>query len=522
MISRLPSIQTTTSLEAYFSRFRKNILGNHQTFHSPFGRKRIVYADWTAAGRAYEPIEQCIREEILPYLANTHTETTITGTLMSHAYAEAKSIIKAHVNAERDDMLVFCGSGMTAAVNKLQRILGMKIPERIGDYMDQEHPGSGHLHLDEKLRPLVFVTHMEHHSNHLSWLETIADVEIIGRHENGSVDLEHFRYLLEQFRDRKNKIAAVTACSNVTGIQTPYHEMAKLIHKYGGLCFVDFACSAPYVCINMHPGEASAYLDAIYFSFHKFLGGPGTPGVLIFNRNLYRNRIPDQPGGGTVLYTNPWKGREYTEDIEQREDGGTPPFLQGMKAAMCVRLKEEMGIANMLEREEEILKIIFPRMLHMTNIQVLEGDITDRLGVISFLVKGAHYNLIVKILNDRFGIQTRGGCSCAGIYGHTLLRIDQARSLEMLQSIRSGDLSCKPGWVRLTIHPTMTNREVSFIMDALEATSSNFREWGNDYSYDPHLNEFSFKGFRSVEERKVPEWFNPSRWCPADQNSLNL
>ncbi|HEV3251345.1 MAG TPA: aminotransferase class V-fold PLP-dependent enzyme, partial [Puia sp.] len=371
--------------------------------------------------------------------------------------------------------------------------------------------GNGFLPLDDELRPVVFVTHMEHHSNQLSWLETIADVEIIGRNENGNVDLRHFKFLLEKFRERKNKLAAVTACSNVTGIQTPYHEIAKLIHEYGGLCFVDFACSAPYCCINMHPGEASADLDAIYFSFHKFLGGPGTPGVLIFNQNLYRNLIPDQPGGGTVIYSNPWRGREYTKDIEQREDSGTPPFLQGMKAAMCVRLKEKMGVANMLAREEEILKIILPRMLSIKNVEVLESNITKRLGVISFLVKGTHYNLIVKLLNDRFGIQTRGGCSCAGTYGHTLLEIDQNHSFELLKSIRAGDLSCKPGWVRLSIHPTMTNAEINYIMDGIEATVDNFRDWGKDYIYVSHLNEFTFKGCQFKEENKIVDWFNPSR-----------
>ncbi|HEX4849585.1 MAG TPA: aminotransferase class V-fold PLP-dependent enzyme, partial [Puia sp.] len=359
---------------------------------------------------------------------------------------------------------------------------------------------------------------MEQHINHLIWLETIADVEIIGSDENGNVNLAHFEFLLEQFKGRKNKIAAVTACSNVTGIQTPYHEIAKLIHKYGGLCFVDFACSAPYCCINMHPEEASTDLDAIYFSFHKFLGGPGTPGVLIFNKKMYRNLIPDQPGGGTVKYSNPWRDREYEQAIEQREDGGTPPFIQGMKAAMCIRLKEKMGIANMLHREEEILKIIFPRIAHIKNVQVLQSNIIQRLGVISFLVKGAHYNLVVKLLNDRFGIQTRGGCSCAGTYGHTLLNIDRTHSLELRKSILAGDLSCKPGWVRLSIHPTMMDEEIRYILDALEEIVTNVREWEKDYIYDPHLNEFVFKNFRSGEEWKVEEWFNADTWNKKSGN----
>jgi len=340
----------------------------------------------------------------------------------------------------------------------------------------------------------------------------IATVEIIKAGENGNVDLEHFRSLLEQFRHRKNKIAAVTACSNVTGIQTPYHEIAKLIHEYDGLCFVDFACSAPYIHINMHPTERGAHLDAVYFSPHKFLGGPGTAGVLIFNKKMYKNRVPDQPGGGTVVYSNPWKAHEYITNIEQREDGGTPPFLQGIKVAMCIRLKEEMGVENILNREEEMLQLIFARFSKMDKVDILEGNITKRLGVISFIVKGAHHNLIVKLLNDKFGIQTRGGCSCAGTYGHMLLHVNKARSYDILNSIRSGNLMCKPGWIRLSVHPTMTNAEIDFIMEAIELTVCHFQDWMKDYTYDPISNEYSFKGIEAKEQGKIEAWFTVSNW----------
>jgi len=501
------------SLENYFTSFRKNTIGRQQIFESPFGKKEIIYADWTAGGRAYRPIEEYIQKAIMPFLGNTHTETTITGTLMSKAYEEAKVIIKEHVNAGSNDVLIFCGSGMTAAVNKLQRILGMRIPERVMEYVKKRNPDiSDHLQIDEALKPVVFVTHMEHHSNQVSWLETIATVEIIKPDENGNVDLDHFRGLLEKFRHRKNKIAAVTACSNVTGIQTPYYEMARLIHAYDGLCFVDFACSAPYVHINMHPAERDAHLDAVYFSPHKFLGGPGTPGVLIFNKKIYKNKIPDQPGGGTVVYSNPWKVHEYIKNIEQREDGGTPPFLQGIKAAMCVRLKEEMGVENILKREEEMLQLIFARFSKIKEVKILHEDIKKRLGVISFIVKGANHNLIVKLLNDKFGIQTRGGCSCAGTYGHMLLHVDKERSYEILNLIHSGDLSCKPGWIRLSVHPTMTNAEIDFIMDAIELTVYHFRDWMKDYTYDPASNEYSFKGIEAKEQEIIEDWFTVSNW----------
>jgi selenocysteine lyase/cysteine desulfurase len=500
-----------SGLENYFAVYRNNIIGHQQTFTSPFGSKNILYADWTASGRAYGPIEAYIQQEILPFVGNTHTTTTITGTLMSNAYEAAKSIVKAHVNASETDVLLFCGSGMTSAVNKLQRILGLRIPERFAAYRS-----SPRLHelpaCDEILRPVVFVTHMEHHSNHLSWLETIATVEIIGSDENGNVDLAHFSALLEHFKHRPNKIAAVTACSNVTGIQTPYHSIAQLIHQYGGLCFVDFACSAPYCHIDMHPDDCDASLDAIYFSSHKFLGGPGTPGVLIFNKSIYHNRVPDHPGGGTVQYSNPWKVHEYSSDIEQREDGGTPPFLQGIKAAMCIRLKEEMGVANILQREEEQLAIIFSRLSKMRDIVILEAEVTKRLGVVSFIAPGTPYNLVVKLLNDRFGIQLRGGCSCAGTYGHMLLNVDKPQSYTILNAIRSGDLSCKPGWIRLSIHPTMTNADISFIMDAIEITLASIHEWRKDYYYNPRLNEYCCKTADTKAQRIVVGWFEVAKW----------
>jgi len=492
-----------SGLEDYFSSYRTNIIGNQQHFESPFGIRRIIYADWTASGRSYGPIENYIQREILPFVGNTHTATTVTGSSMSTAYEEAKIIIKEHVNAGNDDVLLFCGSGMTAAVNKLQRIMGMRVPEHIATHT---------LPFDDALKPVVFVTHMEHHSNHISWLETIATVEIIQMGEDGNVDMAHFRFLLEQFKNRKYKIAAVTACSNVTGIRTDYHEIARLIHAYGGLCFVDFACSAAYCEIDMHPDESDAYLDAIYFSSHKFLGGPGTPGVLIFNKHLYNNAVPDQPGGGTVQYTNPWGAREYVADIEQREDGGTPPFLQGIRAAMCIRLKEAMGVGRMLKREEELLSIIFVRLSEMKRVKVLQADVTERLGVISFIVTGAHYNLIVRLLNDRFGIQMRGGCSCAGTYGHMLLHVDKAQSYAIRDSIREGDLSCKPGWIRLSIHPVMTNAEINFILDAIEITVANIHEWEKDYYYDSGSNEYFFRGEVGKEHGRISQWFDVGQW----------
>lgn len=429
MITTKSQTTNRSELELYFEQFRDNIVGIDLMFESPYGTQKIVYTDWTASGRLYRPIEEKMLNEFGPYVANTHTETTESGTAMTMAYHKAKNIIKEHVNCNEDDVLIVAGTGMTGVVNKFQRILGLKIPENLQKYTD----------IPDEIRPVIFITHMEHHSNQTSWLETMAIVEVIPPGAEGLFDIENLKTLLEKHKDRSLKIASVTGGSNVTGIQIPHHEIAKLMHSEGGVCFVDFACAAPYVDIDMHPEDKDAYFDAIFFSPHKFLAGPGTCGVLIFNKKLYKNIIPDHPGGGTVSWTNPWGDHKYFDNIEDREDGGTPGFLQTIKTALAIRLKEQMGVGQMLDREHEILEKIFKELGPVSNLQILAPQHQDRLGVISFYIDDMHYNLGVKLLNDRFGIQTRGGCSCAGTYGHYLLHVDYETSRELTQEISMGE-----------------------------------------------------------------------------------
>ncbi|MDD3721392.1 MAG: aminotransferase class V-fold PLP-dependent enzyme [Lutibacter sp.] len=486
-----------SELEIYFEQFRKHIVGIDQAFQSPYGEKQIIYTDWTASGRLYRPIEEKLLNNFGPFVANTHTETSITGSAMTTAYHKARSIIKTHVNASKEDVLITSGTGMTGVINKFQRILGLRILENIKKYTA----------IPETLKPIVFITHMEHHSNQTSWLETIADVEIIPWQESGLICFDSFEKLLIQYKDRPIKIASVTACSNVTGIKTDYHKIAKMIHNYGGLCFVDFACSAPYVEINMHPKDEAAYLDAIFFSPHKFLGGPGSLGVLIFNKKLYKNMVPDNPGGGTVNYTNPWGNRDYIDDIETREDGGTPGFLQTIKIALAIQLKEKMGVKNMLDREHEIIQLVFEKLTEIPNLQLLAGQHKDRLGVFSFFIEDAHFNLIVKLLNDRFGVQTRGGCSCAGTYGHFLLHVDQQTSKNIEEKISEGCLVERPGWIRMSIHPTITNSEILYVCESIKQVAENVTEWAKDYEYDAVKNEFTHKTAKPIENDLVNNWF---------------
>ncbi len=486
-----------TQLEQYFQQFRKEIVGIDQEFVSPFGKQKIIYTDWTASGRLYQTIEEKMMHQFGPFVANTHTETTITGTVMTLAYHEARAIIKKHVKATSNDVLITDGTGMTGVVNKFQRILGLRVPENLKEFTQ----------IPAALKPIVFISHMEHHSNQTSWLETIADVEVIPADSQGLFCVEELKKLLEKYQDRVFKIASITSCSNVTGLLTPYHEVAKLMHQNGGVCFVDFACSGPYVEIDMHPEDPESYLDAIFFSPHKFLGGPGTSGVLVFNQNLYKNNVPDCPGGGTVSWTNPWGEHKYIDNIEDREDGGTPGFLQVIKTALAIQLKEKMGVQNMLEREHEMVSYLFEELGTVDNIKILAGQHQKRLGVFSFYIDDLHFNLGVKMLNDRYGIQTRGGCSCAGTYGHYLLHVDQKTSNDLVCLISSGDLIRKPGWIRMSIHPTTTTEELKKVCAAIKEIALHHKTWSDDYIYDGKTNNFYHKSDSLPERKMVKSWF---------------
>ncbi len=490
--------QSKTQLEAYFDTFRKNIVGIDHYFDSPYGTKKIVYTDWTASGRLYRPIEEKMLNQFGPFVANTHTETSFTGTVMTLAYHKARQIIKKHVNANENDILITDGTGMTGVVNKLQRILGLRIAENLKEYAT----------IPDSIKPVVFISHMEHHSNQTSWLETIADVVVVPANDQGLFCLDNLKKVLETYKDRSFKIASITSCSNVTGIKTPYYEVAKIMHQNKGVCFVDFACSGPYVEINMHSEDPEAYLDAIFFSPHKFLGGPGTSGVMVFNKNLYKNNIPDCSGGGTVSWTNPWGKHQYIDNIEDREDGGTPGFLQVIKTALCIQLKEKMGIKNILERENELVSYIFEKLAPVEAIHILAPEHDSRLGVISFYITDLHFNLGVKLLNDKFGIQTRGGCSCAGTYGHFLLHVDEETSDNIVCQINSGDLEKKPGWIRMSIHPTTTSEEIEFVCNAIIEMADKHKEWRNDYDYNAQSNEFLHKNALNTEKELVSGWFD--------------
>jgi selenocysteine lyase/cysteine desulfurase len=482
--------------QEHFEFFRKNTIGHDLVFKTPYGEMPMIYADWIASGRLYRPIEERLINVFGPYVANTHTETSESGTLMTKSYHYAQKLIKKHVNAGPDDVIITAGSGMTTVINKMIRIMGLK-------YCCPEHKTSV---VD---KPVVFISHMEHHSNHTSWLEANVDLVVLQPDNDLLVDLNELEAQLEKYKDRNFKIGSFTACSNVTGIETPYHEMAKIMHKHGGVCFIDFAASAPYVDIDMHPADDEMKkLDAVFFSPHKFLGGPGSSGVLVFDRSLYKSTSPDNPGGGTVDWTNPWGEYKYIDDIEIREDGGTPGFLQAIRTALAIEVKNHMGTKNIREREHQLVKMAFDELRKVKGLHILADNVENRLGVFSFYLENIHFNLVVKLLNDRYGVQVRGGCACAGTYGHFLLDVSHNKSKEITDLINHGDLSRKPGWIRASLHPTMTQLEFDTLVEGINEISKNHLEWGKDYIYNRHNNEFRHHLEPEDKTKIVRPWFS--------------
>ena len=486
-----------TKDEEHFSPFRESIVGIDSEIETPYGLKPLIYCDWIASGRLYRPLEEHLTEVIGPMIGNTHSESSATGASMTEAYHMAQKLIKHHVNAGTDDVIITAGAGMTAVVNKLQRIMGLRIPEQHRRCFPGNKPCC-----DETDCPVVFITHMEHHSNHISWLETIADVVVIPPGDQFLVDPAELEGLLNEYRNRSLKIGSFTAGSNVTGIIPDYHELARIMHRHGGFAFIDFAATAPYVAIDMHPADdPDGYLDAIFFSPHKFLGGPGSSGVTVFNRSLYQNTVPDHPGGGTVNWTNRWNERSYVTAIEAREDGGTPGFLQTIRAALAISLKEQMGVDSIVRRDKALLEQAFSSLRKIKGLHILADSEVARIGVVSFYFDDIHYNLAVRLLNDHYGIQVRGGCSCAGTYGHILLDVDRDHSCRITQEIDHGDLTHKPGWVRLSLHPTMTDNELEYVLTAIKEISVNGQELGNEYRFDPSTGEFFHKSWTKPQQR---------------------
>ena len=487
---------------------RRDIIGRNTIFTTPFGERPLVYADYTASGRGLKSIENYIAE-ILKYYANTHTEDGFTGRSMSHLLSQAESSIKKEVNAGPKGKIIFTESGTTGGIVKLLQILGVYLPpaskERMLEIMNScliRNP-TGHdcnqaLHdYMHEHKPVVFVGPYEHHSNEILWRQTLCQIIELPMNQDAELDLKALEEMVSDPQlAHRLKIGSFSAASNVSGLLTPVYDVARIMHRHGALACFDFAACAPYIKIDMNR-DAESYFDAIYLSPHKFLGGPGSSGIIIFNSDIYPSTLPPTvPGGGTVQYVSPLK-EEYVKDIEAREKPGTPGIMQAMRVALAFQLKSKVGHQVIEDLELFYYKKFMDAFEDEDRIVFLGETRADKkIPIVPFNIRHKdrflHPKYVTRLINDLFGIQTRAGCSCAGPYGHFLMNISQEISDYYRCLITNAGYSgIKPGWVRLNLHYAMQECEVEYLINAVKFVIEHGHKFLSIYNFDLHSGEWS-------------------------------
>lgn len=483
-------IRGSTATADLVSRIRESVIGEGDVLDGPYGPRRITYADYTASGRSLTFVEDYIRQNVLPTYANTHTESSATGLRTSSLREDARRQIHRAVNGSRDDLVIFCGSGSTAAVDKLTRLLGLPVSGATRGRQRRD-------------TPVVLVGPFEHHSNELPWRESAADVVAIGEDDHGHIDLVELRTRLAQFAGRPQVIGAFSAASNVTGILSDTAQISALLHDHRALAVWDYTAAAPYVPIDMAPSRPGArdWKDAVVFSPHKFIGGPQTPGVLIVRRNLVTGPVPTVPGGGTIAFVDP-AGALYIDDPVAREEGGTPAIVESIRAGVVVALKEAVGPEVIAEREDFWWRRARQRWSVNPAIEILGNLDAARLPIVSFRIhregRVLHHDFIVSLLSDLFGIQARGGCSCAGPYGHRVLSITPQRSAALRAQAARGYLGIKPGWARVNFNYFISDAVGDFIIEAVDLIARFGHRLLTDYAFDPQSGHWQHRGHRSA------------------------
>jgi len=474
-------------VETLINTIRKSIIGDQRAIKTPFGTRPLIYADYTASGRSLSFIEDYIRQQVLPFYANTHSETSFTGARTAELRHRARQQIRQAINAGEDDCIIFTGSGATAAIHKLIDVLNLRLPNELSQryQFDRQIP--------EHQRPVVFIGPYEHHSNDLPWRESIATLVTIPLDSSGQLDCQTLEFELGEYQHRPLKIGSFSAASNVTGIKTDIDKVTELLHRYHTLSFWDYAAAAPYMAIDVLGEQSSTNntrKDAVFISPHKFIGGPGTPGILVVNQRLLDNAIPSVVGGGTVSFVSQSQHR-YLESNERREEAGTPAIIESIRAGLVFQLQQTVGFEEIEHREQHFRRAAIARLQAHSNIEILGEPHLPSLAIISFAIRNdgnsrdrLHYGFVVALLNDLFGIQARGGCSCAGPYGHQLLNISSQQSQSLERAIRAGEIWQRPGWTRLNFNYFIDEETFNYLLDAILFVADYGHRFLSDYQMD--------------------------------------
>ncbi|GAA6152953.1 aminotransferase class V-fold PLP-dependent enzyme [Pseudoteredinibacter isoporae] len=493
------------------AQIRDDIIGENSVVDTPFGKKPLVYADYTASGRSLSFIERFIQDQVLPYYANTHTETSYTGRHTTELREQARQTIRQALNAGEQHRLIFCGSGATAAIDKLITMLKLK---RNGQAVQ------GTTSQDDKA--VVFIGPYEHHSNELPWRESAAEVVSIPLDARGQIDLDVLENKLQQYQHRGLKIGSFSAASNVTGLRSPVEKISALLKQYGFWSCWDYAAAAPYVGIDME----ALQLDAVFISTHKFIGGPGTPGILMVDQAMLENEIPAVPGGGTVSFVTPTE-HTYLSDVERREEGGTPGIVESIRAGLVFALQQAVGTEYIETLEREHTREAIERLQKHPNIDIMGDADADRLSIISFRIKHEekhlHYSFVVALLNDLFGIQARGGCSCAGPYGHYLLGLSKEDSRAIEDEMNRGSMLLRPGWIRFNLNYFLDHSTVDYILSAIELLAEHGAEFLPYYQFQEKPGVWCFQGERYGETTNlssaIDHWLTSNSVADSDAQS---